>query len=450
MPSKKDEYLKLALENYVVVPRPERILVNEEATKWVRDHGVEFYVQFLPSGETRGFSRMGAEAINSLASILFWANPAYRFGTNLERLSSAVADGVFSVTEGKTTSDVASVERHVEKWFAQQSFPKTFLIPCSISPYEAHAFSVGPVVFQTKKSLLDKESKKETFSVHRHDLERLFEFMDERGANWVAEVRIERSDFQSASFKADLAVDLSLTALQLVIPVVFSREVARITGRTIPKWVGSIYRSGESLRSSIHRNDPCFSLSEEVFSECLFEKRPILDSVGHRIESFINGVSELPNLEQAWCDAAYWLHEGLSERLDMIAITKIETAIEVLLCAESTKGSSSILKEAFRAFYHLEENQPLISGHNRTTKQFISSIVTARSRILHGTLSTLVPDIGQSDVFLSRDEIEWLGVDLISRYAVELNDYMKDDTKTDNIEKFLRWIEYKPRDLNDL
>ena len=108
MDSKKTELLSLALANYVVAPKPDRPLVNEEATKWFRDHGVEFYVQLLSSGETRGFTRMGAEAINSLASILFWTNPAYRFGTSLDRLADSGANGIFSITEGKISNDIAS------------------------------------------------------------------------------------------------------------------------------------------------------------------------------------------------------------------------------------------------------------------------------------------------------------------------------------------------------
>ena len=381
--SKKTEYLQSTLENFVTAPPPGRILVNEEATKWFRDHGVEFYLQFLPSGETRGFNRSGAEAIHSLASILFRENPKYQFGTNLERLANAVANAVFFITEGKIPKDVASLERNVEGWFKQESIPKTFLIPCSISPYEASSFSVGPVMFQSKKNFIDKESRKTTYNIQRHGLDSLFGFMDERGAKWITEVNIDHCDDKNASIKADIAVDLSLTAIQLIIPVHFSREVARITGRTVPQWVGTIYRSDRGLTSGIHRTDPCFGISEGVFEEILKKNRHILDSVGQRVATFISGISRMPNLEQAWCDAAYWLHEGLSERLDTIAITKIETAIEVLLGAESSKGSQRRLKEVFKAFYGLEEEQPLISGHPRTTKQFIESIVASRSRILH-------------------------------------------------------------------
>ena len=266
--------------------------------------------------------------------------------------------------------------------------------------------------------------------------------MDERGAKWITEVNIDHCDDKNASIKADIAVDLSLTAIQLIIPVHFSREVARITGRTVPQWVGTIYRSDRGLTSGIHRTDPCFGISEGVFEEILKKNRHILDSVGQRVATFISGISRMPNLEQAWCDAAYWLHEGLSERLDTIAITKIETAIEVLLGAESSKGSQRRLKEVFKAFYGLEEEQPLISGHPRTTKQFIESIVASRSRILHGTLSTLVPDITENNGPSSRDEIEWLGIDLLTKFTLELDGYMTENSQTDNIGAFLSWKNY--------
>jgi hypothetical protein len=69
------------------------------------------------------------------------------------------------------------------------------------------------------------------------------------------------------------------------------------------------------------------------------------------VRSFTSGTFRLPLLEQAWCDAAYWLHEALAEQIDAIAIAKLETALEVLLRAENNSGSNQRLLAILKTFF---------------------------------------------------------------------------------------------------
>jgi hypothetical protein len=148
----------------------------------------------------------------------------------------------------------------------------------------------------------------------------------------------------------------------------------------------------------------------------------------------VNG--RLPTLNQAWADAAYWFHEGLAEPLDTIAVPKLETAIEVLLRAESTPGSKSRVLKAIRAFYGLTPKEPINPQSEITVEKFATGFVTDRSRILHGTWSTLSHSLRDS-----RPSLTMLVRSLLAYYALELDRYASTTGPADDIEKFVDSVE---------
>ena len=115
--------------------------------------------------------------------------------------------------------------------------------------------------------------------------------------------------------------------------------MARVTGCTSPPFVGSVYRIGSRTHFGMHWREPGQGLSGGAFDELVSGEVEVIRSVGRRLDAYVHGGSKLPKLAQAWCDAAYWLHEGLAETLASIAVAKLETAIEVLLGAESSSKS---------------------------------------------------------------------------------------------------------------
>jgi hypothetical protein len=161
----------------------------------------------------------------------------------------------------------------------------------------------------------------------------------------------------------------------------------------------------------------------------------ILESVGNRVGCFLAKSSALPRLEQAWCDAAYWCHEAFVEPLDTIAVPKLETAIEVLLRAENTRGSKARFIQAIETFFGLKRDQFINPTSSFTVEKLAEGFVRDRSRILHGTWSTL--DTHLKD---SRPSLAELARRIMANYTVHLDDYMKDDGATDNIDHFLRWV----------
>jgi len=263
--------------------------------------------------------------------------------------------------------------------------------------------------------------------------------MNERSAVWLAEVEICALDQQVGTERANLAVDVALVAIQMSLPLYSSREISRITGRTMPSTIGTFFRTKDSVHSGMEQRAPGLVISGEFFDHALASRAPLIESVGRRVKAYVQGASSLPKLEQAWSDAAFWLHEGLAEPLSTVAVAKLETAVEVLLSAESSKGSTKRFREAFESFYGLKGSDPIRQGDQQTVNQLIKSVVGARSRVLHGTSSTLSPSTSTAEQE-GREVFEMLALDLICRFTLALDEYAKEPGAVDETYRFLEWI----------
>ncbi len=434
--------LQIARSNFVKAEPPSNMLNGADATRaWFAKHEIVYPTMFTREGNAIGFKKEGVEAVIALAEAFLKEHRDFAKATDFQKFVSTVANELIeAIQNGAAHEDYSKFEENMATWFAKETEPRTHYIPCSISPYDSKPFRVGPVIFHTVSSFksnseIDLKDELEQFGYNQ-----LLKFATEQDANWIAEIRIEGYDRTRSSELADLATDIALTVLQLIIPSSISREVSRSTARTIPRFMGTFNKVGEHLAIGHTRCDPCFSYSAEYFDALLCKNKTIIDSVGQRIYSFITNKSALSKLEQAWCDAAYWLHEGVSEKLDTIAITKIEASIEVMLFAESSKGSKDRLLKAFKAIYGLDGKQPLRHNDPRTVIKFIDSIVTARSRILHGTWSTLTHRPSTRDEHQHRNEVELLAIDLLINFTLQLDEYANIESPEDDIKKFLEWI----------
>jgi hypothetical protein len=438
----KNNLLTIARSNFVKAPRPSNILTGGDDTRaWFAKYEIVYPTMFSRDGNAIGFKQKGFDAIIELAEGFLKEHTDYAKATNFQKLVSTIANKLIdTIQNGAAHEDCSNFEEKIATWFAEETVPRTHYIPCSISPYDSQTFNVGPVTFHTVRSFKSVMAIGLNDELEQYGFNQLFKFAVEQGANWIAEVRIEGYDQTRSSELADISTDIALSVLQLLIPSSISREVSRSTARTIPRFMGSFNKVGEHLAIGHSRCDPCFSYSAEYFDELLIKNKNILDSVGRRINSFVTNESTLPKLNQAWCDATYWFHEGISEKLDTIAITKMETSIEVLLFAESSSGGKDGLHKAFRAIYGLDGKQLLRQNDPRTVTEFINSIVTARSRILHGTWSTLTHRPSTRDEHQHRDEVELLARDLILHFTLQLDEYNNIENPVDDFKKFLEWI----------
>ncbi len=443
--ARKRNLIESALKNFVITPVPETMLVNDQAQQWLKKYEIAFGMDWLRTGETRGFKQSGVTSLIELTSILRREEPTYRRGTRPERLAALIAHSIVSVFQDRlastpTLNDVVAVEQEVGRSFAAKTVACTHCIPCRIIPEPASSFSVGPVKFYSKEDLIRRENLSTGNPLQELSYSPLLEFMKNQLAYWVADVTVEGFDEAAGLERANIAIDLALTAIQTAIPPYYSRGMTRLTDRTLPSAIGSVTKVGGHARFGSQRRDPGLGFSAGAFDQFLSKSAPILVSIGNRVRAYVTDNAALPKLDQSWSDAAYWLHEGLTEPLDTVAVTKLETAIEVLLSAASSKNSGSRLEAAFSSFYGLSPESPYPSGSTRKVKDVVKAIVESRSRILHGTLSTLTADSLATDNHGGRRVLEFLCMDLLATFSLKLDAYASITDSKDKIKDFLQFV----------
>ena len=137
-------------------------------------------------------------------------------------------------------------------------------------------------------------------------------------------------------------------------------------------------RRGSSRRPQEHR--AWTAAAWRRVSDVLRAHAEELGSIGRRVDGGLTGTDSLSQLEQGWSDAAYWFHEGLSEPLHTVAITKLETSMECLFRAESAKDSRRRIRRGLEVLLGMEDESE--------AQRIATQVVEARSRVLHGTWST--------------------------------------------------------------
>jgi hypothetical protein len=419
--------------------------VGEEANRWARAFAFSLA---KPSGERVGVRRDGVAAALKLARSMGSDDALYRRGVRYRTLTEAILRASMENFTGRSpdsivAADLAALKAAVAAWFSQNVVPRCYVVPCALMPdlggfAHARPFTIGPVAFShisdhlAARNLTNPEER----MLEEIQYRPLLQAMNERQATWIAEVEIDGCEETKASEIADLAVDIAIVGIQLVIPSSYSRTMARITGRTSPPFVGNVYRIGSLTHGGMDwRRQPGRGLSGGAFDELMSKQIDITRSVGQRVTAYVQGGSKLPNLQQAWSDAAYWFHEGLAETLDSVAVAKLETAIEVLFGAESASKSEKRLSEALHAFFGVNETDPLAMDPSVTIKQYVKSIVGPRSRFLHGTWSTLT-----ENAEAVRADAEALSFDLLRRATLALDRYTASSTPIDDTTAFLDWI----------
>jgi hypothetical protein len=438
--NKNMQLLQAIVGDIVREPAPDKLLEGEEAVRWINSPQFAFAL-VTGSGERVGIMRNGAVAAGKLASSLAKTHPQYHRGAHPRNLTTAIARTAIEAFAGRVaasidSADLTALEKNVSEWFAANVVPRKYLVPCSIIPDHAPSFAIGPVTFCHLSDFLEQKGIRVDNQKDNIVYGPLLQAMGERYATWIAEVEIDGCEEARASAMADLAVDVALVGIQMVIPLTYSRAMARITGRTMPAWIGNVHTSASQTSTAIHRRDAGLGFSGGAFDSFRSKQTAILESIGRRVEAYVRGCAKLKNLQQAWCDAAYWFHEGLAEPLDTIAVAKLETAIEALLAPGSTKLSNARLCQAIQAFYGLKKTDRLGTNASITVEAFVKEIVGARSQILHGTFSTLTQNVS-----VTRGNVEGLSFDLLRLSSLAIDQYSTLTAPEDNAREFLDWID---------
>lgn len=389
--------------------------------------------------------RPGHEAFAELSESIIGRFPGMERGTvfsnfQVELFSILAAD--FPERDPKSVGalDVIALLDRFEAWFAKLAVPRKIFVPCVISPWAAPRFSIGPVDF----IFIEDAARSELYprdDLSRDGFDRMLQMMKDTRANWLACAPIDGCEQQRAEEIGALAADLAIVALQLAAPSLGTRSMSRLDTRRGWAEKRTLSENNGYYNSGWTRAEPGISIGAGTLADILQTTRPVITAVGNCVGSFVTGRFRLPNLERAWCDAAYWLHEALAEPLDSIAVAKLETALEVFVRAENGAGSLSRILQILEAFFGLRPDDPVADGATTTTRQFARGVVSDRSRVLHGTWSTL-----NSRLALNRAGLEGFVISVVRRAALELDGYARADSPADDVESFLKWISMRRDD----
>jgi hypothetical protein len=257
----------------------------------------------------------------------------------------------------------------------------------------------------------------------------------DRGS-WLAQAKVEGCDQVRGEEIAALAIDLALVMLQLALPTSWNtRNISRLDARRGGADSQIFSRTATTESGSHSSHDAGVTIGEGMMPKILQDFSKLVNAVGTCVTAFASGQFQLPSLQRSFCDAAYWFHEALAEKIDSIAIVKLETSLEVLLRSQSSKGSQARIRSVLEAFYGLASKDPVVPGSTQTADDFAKSIVGDRSQFLHGTISTLQPHIG-----IDREGLEEFVQAVLRRAVIELTDYSNTATASDRVEDFLNWV----------
>jgi hypothetical protein len=294
--------------------------------------------------EVTGLTTAGMRAIGELALSLQANNPDLNRTASREKISEVLFNIVlddfldFDPT-AVTPEHLAQLMDRLRRWAATHRVNRLHLIGCLIAPRDCGAFAVGPVRFF---HLSQFDERRKGWAAQYSDApdlayEPFLREMAQSGAHYIAQVEVQDRESARSADIADLTVDLALSGLQLIFPRKESRHFARVSGRRFSPGRDDLVISKDGVQAGGQNRSPGLMLLPEQLQLALTHGSKVLMSIGNRLDAFLgHRTSSLPQLERTWCDAAYWMHEGFAESIDTIAVAKLETALEVLMSAEST------------------------------------------------------------------------------------------------------------------
>lgn len=375
-----------------------------------------------------GFAFAGVRLIRKMAAHMHSNDPVYMRATSLREFEKVVANAALDLYETRDSlgsEHVVAIENAVDRWFEERTAPLQLLIPCAIHPFQVEPFSIGPVTFVHAADLA-------TVGVtETSGLELMDRMFRERGGCWIASVTVEAEQTRQREL-AELAVDLALAALHIAMPE--QVVMCRLTGRARHNWSGIWTHTSGWVSGGIDNLEPGRTMSPEFFSASLAQLKPILDEFGTKIASFINVRQPMPRVESAWCDSIYWYLEAIQDDIDATAIAKFEICLENLAEAESLHKSSSRIRTLLRSFLRVSGGQPILEGATLSTADFVSELVTGRSRILHGTSSTL-----SSRLQLDRREAAEVTRRLLLITGLNMGKFLETHSSQDSMGDYGRW-----------
>jgi len=458
----------------IAAPQPHSA---ESLSDLLQRNGIQNASIDLKTLTATGFSRDGMKAIVDLAKTFRPASSQNSHKASNATLAKFIAAEIIthwktSSAASLTTADFDQLRTAVESWFASQTLVRQHIVPCTLFPLRVASVTVGPVTLHHLHDLPTgafgisreefwprppprwKQWLRNVWAAIREkpviapkpggfNFELIIEFAMQRHAHWLALIEVPGRAMAESISAADVAADVALAAIQLVCPGDDMRGLVRATGRAAPVWrvdLSKVEGSGFNIASS--NRVPALARAPELIALHLASAKPLLESMGRRLTAYLAATSQLPDLDEAWCDAAYWYHEALAESLDTVAVAKLETAIEVLFHAESMSGSKQRLLESFDAMFGLKGSDLVNPPSTVSVEQLVTAITTARSRVLHGTWPTLHTDLptAKGKPAVTYGDVEFLTRMLLLQFSVHMDAYEAAGRSDDTTDALVAWI----------
>lgn len=418
---------------------------NSDGLRDLLDQHQLMYVAINLSDMTAtGFTADGLLAIQDLARKLrAQAQGATRLASN-QTVAKMIAARMIELFRGKnvgslTNEDFLALEDAINGWLRSLAHTRRHVVPCVFTSYPLGSIDVGPVTLHHRTQFPWEEFGGEPQSPPSSSFDLLIRLADERMARWFAVAKISGMAVEESVRAADVAVDIALSAIQLALPFAELRYVARATGRTVPIWRATVWQGDGIVHNGVANQEPGRGI--DGLDVAMKQVSPLLESMGRRLSNYLNATSALPDLDEAWCNAAYWYHEALAETHETISVAKLETAIEILFRSESMSGSKRRLLDAFEAIFGLTKTDK-VPGSEVTVDQFATAITTARSRVLHGTWPTLTYDLpgakGIASVTFS--DVNILARLLLVNFSLGIDAYLNAGNTAGEADAFIDWL----------
>jgi len=407
-------------------------------SNWIETQDIHLSTLKMQSLRCVGFNRAGVLALRQLVKLVRANNRRYMKEVGSSVLTDKLAEELKDrwLDRGRfDRPDVKIVDKRLTDWLDSFADRRTHFIPCSILPERASSFVIGGVRFVHLDEFDPTCHGLKTMADDPHPLKF---WMDQHGFDWIAIVQVENYETSRAKEVAEIAVDLSLAVFQVLLRDPLGRNIARATGRTVLPIKPSLIADEQGHWTFGRKStEGLLGATRKVFEEMLETASGDIERMGRVINDVHLGKAALPKLHQSWCDALFWFHEGVSEPLDTIAIAKLETAIENLFAAESSKKSKARLLQGFNHLLGMGKSDLFDTTIPVSVGEFVDAVVTTRSRILHGTWSTLAGD----DIEIERRDVARLAQNFLLLFSRALGAYSKSGaTPPDNIDQFLAWL----------
>ena len=405
--------------------------------------GIGYGTLNVTEGTVTRFSQEALPDVEALTKSLRDNRAEYVRGVGFRVMRECVAKTVIGMFRGRSGAEVAEMDltelkRQVDEWFAGTAVMRQHLVPCNVLPSSAQAFDFGPIRFFHISDLNpDDYGLPAGDGVIDTALEPLTRIMGDHAAGWLGEVSVEGCEKKRSAEIAELAVDVALGGLQLVIPAALGRRMARVTARRLPSYRGSFAVTDGSVEFGVENEQAGLGLAPDDFEKLIDLQSDAIAAMGRLIDVYVSGQGDLPMLKRAWCDAVYWFHEGMSEPLDTVAVVQLETSMEILFSAASRTGSEKRILDGLQGMFGIDGSQRIDASSAMTYGELVRKIVKARSWVVHGNWPTLA----LQDQGIDRATVESIARQFLIEYPLLLEKYARevDVPALDEARAFLDW-----------